>query len=295
MDFCTGMVQLLQFVTCINICSFFLRKNFNVLKCNLTYEKEQVRSMILIKPLLWGILILLFPVTSGVLASVFSLNTVETHLLQGAFMYVAIVPPAVMVLMRKWEWKDIGFGSIDKRSCKRAKYFIPLLLLFVPVTVRGFQIESWEMVFSNLFLYLAVGIAEELYFRGMIPFYLEKDFSRSGVVCISTVIFGLEHSATALSGSNALETMLIVVNALLFGWMAMEIVILSGNILPTVLIHFLFDFETKVVAMKGAELFQAELLRGAMMFIMAVWLTVLVRKKEYAEQYRSCAAVYIRE
>ena len=131
-----------------------------------------------------------------------------------------------------------------------------------------------------MFLYLFVGISEEVYFRGIIPRYLKEEFSTKGIVLWSTLIFGIGHVATAFTGSNVFEIALTVLNAFIFGWLAMEMTIISSNIIPVFLVHFLFDFETKIVVMNGKELLIAEIVRGIMMFIIASGLLLLYISKE---------------
>uniref|UniRef100_UPI0040572983 CPBP family glutamic-type intramembrane protease n=1 Tax=Agathobacter sp. TaxID=2021311 RepID=UPI0040572983 len=53
----------------------------------------------------------------------------------------------------------------------------------------------------------------EVYFRGIIPRYLKEEFSTSGLVIVSTFIFGIGHIATAFIGSNLFEIVLTVLNA----------------------------------------------------------------------------------
>ena len=64
--------------------------------------------------------------------------------------------------------------------------------------------------------------------------------------------------------------------------MAMEMTLLAANILPAILIHFLFDFETKLVVMSGRDLLIAESVRGALMFIFAVWLAAVIHREKKA-------------
>lgn len=234
--------------------------------------------------LLWCFVILLFPVASGTLSVILSLNSVGTLFLQGAFMLAALIPPAVFVLGGKWRRREIGFGKFDFEGYKRALYFIPLLLIFVPAAVKGFHIKPAGYVLGNLFLYLFVGISEEIYFRGVIPRYLKKEFSTGAVVLLSTLIFGIGHIAAAFSGINGLEIALTVFNAFIFGWLAMEMTLISSNIIPAVLVHFLFDFETKLVAMGSEELLIAEGVRGILMFVLAGWLTIITYKQRHTAQ-----------
>lgn len=240
---------------------------------------RQEKRVALWKSLLWGICILLFPILSGTLSAVFSLETVETLLLQGNFMLFSLLIPLVFVLTKKWSWSGIGFAKIDVSACKKVLYFLPLLAVFLPAAGKGFQMESAAYGLGNLYLYFMVGLAEEVYFRGVIPRYLNKAFSRKGVILLSTVIFGIGHMAAAFTASSGLEIFLTVLNAFIFGWLAMEMTVISQNIMPAVLLHFLFDFETKIVVMQGRELLTAECVRGVIMAAGAVWLTIAAKNK----------------
>lgn len=236
------------------------------------------------KSFLWSFVILLFPIISGTLSAILSLDTIETLFLQGFFMLIALILPAIFVMSGKWNWKEIGFAQFDFEGCKRILYFIPLIVIFIPVAVKGFYIKSIGYVLGSLFLYLFVGISEEVYFRGIIPKYLKNNFSIKGIVLLSSFIFAIGHIATAFSGSNVFEIALSVFNAFLFGWMAIEMTILSQNIIPTILVHFFFDFETKIVLMSGKELLIAESVRGMLMFIIAIWFAIVIYKRK--EKYR---------
>ena len=231
------------------------------------------------KSLLWCFVVLLFPITSGTLSVFLALDTVATLFLQGTFMALSIIPPAIFVFSGKWQLREVGLASFDFKACKRVLYFMPLLVIYVPVAIKGFYVKSIGYVLGSLFLYLFVGISEEVYFRGIIPRYLKEVFSTKGIVLWSTLIFGIGHVATAFTGSNVFEIALTVLNAFIFGWLVMEMTIISSNIIPAILVHFLFDFETKIVVMNGTDLLIAEVIRGAMMFIMASWFAVVISKQ----------------
>ena len=231
------------------------------------------------KSLLWCFVVLLFPIASGTISVILALDTVTTLFLQGTFMAIALIPPAIFVFSGRWQLRDVGFTSFDFKGSKRVLYFMPLLVIFVPVAIKGFYVKSFGYVIGSLFLYLFVGISEEVYFRGIIPHYLKEEFSTKGIVLWSTLIFGFGHVATAFTGSNIFEITLTVLNAFIFGWLAMEMTIISSNIIPAFLIHFLFDFETKIVVMNGKELLIAETVRGIMMFIIASWFAIVIYKQ----------------
>jgi len=238
------------------------------------------KTIVICKSILWCLVILLFPIISGALSVIFSLDTVITLFLQGTFMIMALIPPAIFVFSGKWHWSEIGFKKMNVRSCKRGFYFIPLLVIFIPVAVKGFYVKSIGYVFGSLFLYLFVGISEEIYFRGIIPRYLKEEISTKGILIVSTFVFAIGHIATAFTANNVFEIVLTILNALIFGWLAMEITIVSSNIIPAILLHFLFDFETKIAVMNGRELLMAESVRGTLMFIIACWLSSVIYKKD---------------
>ena len=244
------------------------------------------KVLVIYKSLLWCLLILLFPIASGTLSVILDLDTVATLFLQGNFMALALIPPSILVFSGKWQWREIGFEKFDLTACRRVIYFAPILVVFVPVAVKGFYFKSIGYVLGSLFLYLFVGISEEVYFRGIIPRYLKGEFSTTGIVILSAFIFGIGHIATAFTASNVFEISLTVLNAFIFGWLAMEMTMISSNIIPAFLVHFLFDFETKIVVMSGKELLIAEIVRGIMMFIMASWFAVVLYKQKDKQKER---------
>lgn len=239
-------------------------------------DKRKISA--LCKSSLWGICILLFPVFSGVLSAILSLETIETLFIQGLSMLSSLVIPLIFVLSGKWRWEEIGFRKYDANCSGKAYHFLPLIAIFIPVTIQGFYFKSTTYVLGNLFLYLTVGIAEEVYFRGIIPKYLRKEFSIKGVILFSAAIFGIGHIATAFTANNGWEVCLTILNAFLFGWLAIEIEFISKSIVPVILVHFFFDFETKIVMMNKATLFFAECVRGVIVFVAAVWLATIIPK-----------------
>jgi len=236
------------------------------------------KVLVICKSLFWCFVLLLFPIASGVLSVVLSLDIVETLFLQGTFMLIATAPPVLLVLNGKWNFSEIGLTRLDFENSKKRLFFSPVLVIFIPVAMQGFYVKSMSYVLGSLFLYLFVGISEEIYFRGIIPHYLKKEFSTKATILLSALIFGVGHMATAFTGSCLFEIALTMLNAFIFGWLAIELTILSHNIVPAILVHFFFNFETKIVAMSGRDLLIAEGIRGVLMFIIVIWLAIVISK-----------------
>ena len=229
--------------------------------------------------LLWCLIILAFPIISGVIASISKLDKISTIILQGSFMLLSLLFPLIFLLSKKWNTSEIGFNRITKEGARNVLYFLPLVLIIVPCAIEGFRIESIQYFFAVLYLYLFVGIAEELYFRGIIPYYLGKAFDIKWIVIISSLIFALGHSVTILTDGNIAIMILTVINALIFGFLTIEMYMLCKSIIPGMFIHFLFDFETKFIRMNGNKLLIAEIIRGAIMALIALCFAIILYKK----------------
>ena len=76
---------------------------------------RQAKARAVGNALLWAILILLFPITSGVIATVLELGPIATRLVQAAFMLVAFI---------------FGYWYIQRQHIKAGDLF--LNKLFVP-------------------------------------------------------------------------------------------------------------------------------------------------------------------
>lgn len=237
------------------------------------------KALVICQSLLWCLAVLLFPIASGVLSVVLALDVVETLFLQGTFMLISIVLPVFLVLNGKWKWSWIGLTQFDYESCRKGLFFSPVLVIFIPAAIQGFYIKSTGYLLGSLFLYLSVGISEEIYFRGIITRCLKREFSTKATALLSALIFGIGHMTAAFTESNPFEIALTVLNAFIFGLLAIELTTLSRNIIPAILVHFFFDFETKIVVMGGRDLLFAEGVRGVLMFMIVIWLAIVIDKR----------------
>lgn len=118
------------------------------------------------------------------------------------------------------------------------------------------------------------------FFRGLIPSILGKAFFKNQVIWLSTLIFGISHIATAFYGDSPFLIVMTILNALIFGFMAICLLYHTKTLYPLMLIHFLFDFETKLINLNGTGLAVAEGIRGGLMLIYGVILFVLLQKKQ---------------
>ena len=102
-----------------------------------------------------------------------------------------------------------------------------------------------ELIFSEiiiLFIFTAiVGFTEEIYFRGLIvKSMIEKSVALT--IFFSSLLFSLGHFLNLLAGAGFIETFLQVVFAFIFGIVAIEISMITGNIGIAIIWHWAHNF-----------------------------------------------------
>jgi len=78
--------------------------------------------------------------------------------------------------------------------------FISYMLFYIfVIRISSLKTIDTTMVVS-LLTYLVVVVAEELYFRGQVYSFIEKRFSASTALIVSSLLFGIFHARQGLSG-----------------------------------------------------------------------------------------------
>lgn len=114
---------------------------------------------------LWAIVLLVFPVSSGVISTVLKLKQSLTFCLQAVFMLVATIIPILYIKLKRQKFSDYCLNKTEKASSKKVLFYIPLVLIVLPNIIVGVDFKSAEYIFSLIFFTLSVAIAEEFYFR----------------------------------------------------------------------------------------------------------------------------------
>lgn len=76
----------------------------------------------------------------------------------------------------------------------------------------------------------------------------------------------------AFSGAGGVLVALTILNALLFGIVAAELVVLTGSILPAVAWHILYDFANWIALMEGETEFVATAVQSLIIVAYAAYL-----------------------
>lgn len=202
--------------------------------------------------IIWTVTILIFPISSGIIAVVFELDQIFTFVIQGAFMLVSIIIPLSYIKIKKCSFAEYGFRMIEKNSSKEVLFFIPFFLIILPRLVMGVDFQNVQYVFALLFFTLCVGVAEEIYFRGIIYKLLKNAFiSPAVIISISAVIFGIGHGASIIGTGDIIATILQVINAFLFGAVATETIFIIKSLYPVMIFHFIYNFSNYISVATG--------------------------------------------
>ena len=245
------------------------------------------RSRSVIASILWAVIVIAFAVVSGVIVVVSKADATASRLIQAAFMYASIAIPFVYCKVRKIALKDILLTGIDREGVKTSLFYLPLVAVLLPMIVSGVDLSDTGYVLATLLFTLGVGIAEELYFRGIILRLLGKSFGPLPVVFISMLIFGTGHASGAFVESSLVLVLLSIVNAFLFGWIAAETALITKNIVPLMLFHCLFDFFTYQMVATGDAMIMVYAVRGTLMTLVAVYLLIKLKQQSGDKQVRS--------
>jgi membrane protease YdiL (CAAX protease family) len=158
---------------------------------------------------------------------------------------------AIGALVALWLFK-LWFKP-DFEGCLKADSFWTGLLMLLPVLVIHYigSIVSWiTLGTGNVFLAFlqafAPGFCEEIGFRGLgVANYMRTIKSERQIKVIfwlSSIIFGLAHSANIFSGGDFFSCVIQVIYASGIGMLLGAVYLRTGNLLPCILGHMSLDF-----------------------------------------------------
>jgi hypothetical protein len=193
---------------------------------------------------------MIFPVASGVIVVMNDMDAIQGYWLQGVFMMLSISVPAIFMWITNIKPVQIGFVRAQKSSAEAVLYFLPAIAAKIGFLFWGIN-RDIHTIMALAFFAIAIGLSEELYFRGIILSKLRTCFTIKQTVILSSVFFAAVHASQAFSGAGILMVALTMINALLFGIIASEIVMLTKSIVPVIIWHTSYDFINWIALAQG--------------------------------------------
>ncbi len=132
----------------------------------------------------------------------------------------------------------------NKYGLVKAQYDLKTYLYFIPLTLM-ISVNFWGGINLNfvplegvLFIIsmIAVGIIEEIIFRGFLFKVLEKDNLKVAII-VSSFTFGIGHIVNLLNGAELIPTLLQIVYATSAGFLFTVIFHKSGSLFTCILTH----------------------------------------------------------
>ncbi|HWS28754.1 MAG TPA: CPBP family intramembrane glutamic endopeptidase [Clostridia bacterium] len=237
-----------------------------------------MKSRAVLHSFLFSVVLMIFPVLSGAIVAINHMGAPQSYWVQGSFMLASVVVPMIVLLISKTPLSQIGFAQAEKGGIKTALYFLPLLAAKIGFLFFGIE-KNMEMILALAFFTAAIGLSEEIYFRGVILKQLTAQFSLRQAVLLSSAFFAAVHISQAFSGAGFLLVVLTVANALVFGIVAAEIVILTGSLIPVILWHALYDFVNWTAPVQGTTEILLTVVQTVIMIAYGIYLWTKLPEK----------------
>jgi len=230
-----------------------------------------LKSRAMLSSLVFAIVLMIFPVASGAIVVMNGMDAIQSYWLQGAFMMLSISVPAIFMWITNVKPAQLGFVRVEKGSARTVVYFLPVIAAKFGFLFYGIN-RDIHTTMALAFFTIAIGLSEELYFRGVILRKLRACFTIKQAVILSSVFFAAVHASQAFSGAGILMVALTIVNALLFGIVASEIVMLTKSIVPVIMWHMLYDFINWIALVQGTIEIVLIIIQTAIMIAYAIYL-----------------------
>ena len=247
-----------------------------------------IQERIILKTAIAMLVLLLFFFAQGAIVVIMEIDGVPSLLIRGAVIWALVVITLAYYIIRYKEISGLGFRGMEQGAARRMLYFAPLLLIALSPLAAGVDLKDGAaFLFANLFLTLGIGMAEEIYFRGIIcGAWLGRGVGKA--MMLSSVLFGFSHILNLAGGADFGETILQICFALVYGMVFALIFAESGSLLPCVLLHALHDF---CAFISGEGSAQFEIILGAVQFIVLLvyflyLFRITARKREPAMKGR---------
>lgn len=192
--------------------------------------------------LMLGVLLTFLISAASAVATIMELSDNGVIAVQAAAFLVMAVIITVYMTRGSRSLEQFGFRPVRAAELQAALFYIPLVIIAMVQPVMGglnVQLTAAEVLLFLVFT-LLVGFTEETIFRGVIRDKL-KFKGPVFYIVFSSVFFGILHMANALNGKDPLSVVLQVINAFLIGLILALLIETTGNIIPLILFHFVYD------------------------------------------------------
>jgi membrane protease YdiL (CAAX protease family) len=202
-----------------------------------------------------------------------------------------ILSLVVIIYVKKYSsWKAIGFSKI---KWKQVLWLVPFICLLIYTWFDIYKVLSSPTIDNNIIqgiliiaiTTLFVGFSEEAMFRGIVLRGALTQNSLFVSMFISAITFSLLHSVNVFGGASIVTIPLQLLNTFIFGLLFAPLALKIGNLIPLIIIHWLWDFTVFVCTFLSIN--SSVLSLGFIVFEVIVAITLwLIMKKDKRMNYR---------
>ncbi|MFD1175997.1 CPBP family intramembrane glutamic endopeptidase [Paenibacillus puldeungensis] len=206
-------------------------------------KKSFVQKHPYIASILVGLLCTFMTALGMAVPQIMGLDTYSIYIVATVFLLISVAIGVFIMTKSKLTLVEYGFRISENRSSSNVWWYAPLLALEVlPIAVYGFSPEITPVQYIILaFFTIAIGLNEEIYFRGLALKFLAAKGGKRAII-FSSIIFGVLHLINALNGKNVLYLVLQMLFALLVGFVLAEIVSITKSLWIVIIWHAAHDY-----------------------------------------------------
>ncbi|MBD8104413.1 CPBP family intramembrane glutamic endopeptidase [Plantibacter sp. CFBP 8775] len=145
-----------------------------------------------------------------------------------------------LVVMRLSPPRVRDYGFRRPRRARAALWFVPAAATVLIIPSQGIRVDAPTIAAYGV-LVVAVALNEETWFRAIVFAILRARSTRTAVVG-SSVLFGVLHLANLAGGADVGSSILQVAFAALFGFVAAQLLVLTGSLWPAIAWHATWNF-----------------------------------------------------
>lgn len=179
------------------------------------------------------------------------------------------------------------YGLTKKYGLCKAAYPAKSFLWFIPLVLLA-TANIWNGAAMNLHgadlacrtvSMCAVGIVEELLFRGLLFRAMQKDNLKAAII-VSSATFALGHIMNLVNGSgqDLFETILQIVMAVALGFLFVIILWRGGTLLPCIITHSVIDMLSSFANMEAITPAVHLAMDGIELIIILAYVFLLLKK-----------------
>ena len=186
--------------------------------------------------------ILLFYTVGGAMISIWKIEGANANLVRGVCVWLSVAALLIFMEIKGKKPAEMGIVKPKAEGLKKVYYAIPMMIVAFLGLLGGLSPEAdAAYILSTLFLTIAVGFSEELYFRSVVLDIWQFKGVKTAVI-VSSVVFGVCHLTNVLGGAGIAVTLLQIAFAFLYGIAQALIFTKAKSLVPCIFVHFLHDF-----------------------------------------------------